>query len=183
MHQRRLLTRSDTRWLPFDRGVCAQRAKSNELATFCLCCFCGACERERTVVHACWKRGNPGFVQKGVRSVCVCNYGYVVRRLHCAHENPCLCVRLVCESVFVCGLHMLTITSPICVNRRRRRNRVRHSDYDLKDIRGEGEPVTGPVSWPRCQTNFTHTSLSRFARASHWLSCAQYYTLPALTFS
>lgn len=123
--------------MPFDTGVCAQACKTKPVHWFCLCCF-GACEKERTVVHAGWKRGNPGFVQEGVHSVYVCNYGHVVQRLYCARENPCLCVRLVCESMFVCGLHMLTITSPICVNHRRRRNRVRHSDYDLKDIRGRG---------------------------------------------
>lgn len=66
---------------------------------------------------------------------------------------------------------MLPITSPICVNHHRRRNRVRHSDYDLKDIREEGEPVTGPASRPRCQTNFTHTSFTHFSHALHWVSC------------
>lgn len=91
-----------------------------------------------------------------------------MRCLYIVHEHRCLCVRL---HVFVCGLHMLPITSPICVNHHRRRNRVRHSDYDLKDIREEGEPVTGPAR-PRCQTNFTHTSFTQFAHALHRVSCA-----------
>lgn len=80
----------------------------------------------------------------------------------------------VCVCVFVCGLHMLPITSPICVNHHRRRNRVRHSDYDLKDIREEGEPVTGPAR-PLCQTNFTHTSFTQFGHALHWASCAPWH--------
>lgn len=61
-----------------------------------------------------------------------------MRCLYIVHEHRCLCVHLC-----VCGLHMLPITSPICVNHHRRRNRVRHLDDDLKDIREEGEPVTG----------------------------------------
>lgn len=74
--------------------------------------------------------------------------------------------------VFVCGLHMLPITSPICVNHHKRRNRVRHSDYDLKDMREEGEPVTGPARHRR-QTGFTHTGFGPFCHALHWLSSAR----------
>lgn len=85
--------------------------------------------------------------------------------ISCMSISVCACVSL-CVCVFVCGLHMLPITSPICVNHHRRRNRVRHSDYDLKDIREEGEPVTGPAR-PRCQTNFTHTSFTQFGHALH----------------
>lgn len=77
---------------------------------------------------------------------------------------------------------MLPITSPICVNHHRRRNRVRHSDYDLKDIREEGEPVTEPASLPRCQTNFTHTSFSHFACTLHWVCCAPWHVLALLCF-
>lgn len=77
-----------------------------------------------------------------------------------------VCVR-DCVCVLVCGLHMLPITSPICVNHHKRRNRVRHSDYDLKDIREEGKPVTRPAR-PHSQTNFTHTSFTQFGHALHY---------------
>lgn len=81
-----------------------------------------------------------------------------------------------CVCVFVCGLHMLPITSPICVNHHKRRNRVRHSDYDLKDMREEGEPVTGPARH-RSQTSFTHTGFSQFGHTLHWLSCARRFQI------
>lgn len=91
-----------------------------------------------------------------------------MRCLYIVHEHQCLCAQLC---VLVCGLHMLPITSPICVNHHKRRNRVRHPGYDLKDIREEGEPVTGPAR-PRSQTTFTHTSFSQFGHTLHWVSCA-----------
>lgn len=81
-----------------------------------------------------------------------------------------------CVCVFVCGLHMLPITSPICVNHHKRRNRVRHSDGDLKGMREEGEPVTGPARH-RSQTSFTHTGFSQFGHTLHWLSCARRFQI------
>ena len=109
----------------------------------CLCldfCFC-VCERASTLPVG------KGGIQGLCKWVCV-QYMCVIMGMwwyKCGVCITCMSISVcVCVCVFVCGLHMLPITSPICVNHHRRRNRVRHSDDDLKDIREEGEPVTGP---------------------------------------
>lgn len=122
----------------------------------------------RMSTHWCMPVGKGGL-QGLCKWVCV-QYMCVIMGMwwyKCGVCITCMSISVcVCVSMFVCGLHMLPITSPICVNHHRRRNRERHSDYDLKDIREEGEPVTGPAR-PRCQTNFTHTSFAQFAHALH----------------
>lgn len=105
-----------------------------------------------------------------MHSLYACNYGYVVRRLHNVHEHQCLCVR-VCDSVFVCGLHMLTITSPICVNHHRRRKQSETlRRQPQRHQRERGNLWQGLHCLLSCQTNFTHTSSPQLAL--HWLSCA-----------
>lgn len=128
------------------------------------------CHKQDAKTHVCWKL--KGGIQGWCKWVCF-HYMRVIMGMWCRVCTTCIkavfaCL-CVCVSVFVCGLHMLPITSPICVNHHRR-NRVRQSDYDLKDIREVGEPVTRPASLPHGQTSFTHVCSVR--PAPHWLSCA-----------
>lgn len=73
---------------------------------------------------------------------CVCKYDYAAVKKTCVvPERWCFVQRArvrtsMCVCVRVCGRHMLPITSPICVNCHKSRNRVRHSDGNLKDIGG-----------------------------------------------
>lgn len=146
-------------------SVCAHASVRKRRTVMYLCLdICFLCEKAST--HWCMPVGKGG-IQGLCKWVCV-QYMCVIMGMwwyKCGVCISCMSISVcVCVYVFVCGLHMLPITSPICVNHHRRRNRVRHSDYDLKDIREEGEPVTGPAR-PRCQTNFTHTRFTQFGHA------------------